>query len=164
MMAGAILQGEDGEPIDLGDDIFDAAIPISVQVPGQMGFTEESYAGMDIPVLMITGTKDAGQNGTTGLDRTKVFDMYPAGDKHMLFIAGAAHSSFQDRREMRPSARVLTRTGNTAEQDAAYALHTRTVALAFLDAYLKQDPEAIEYINSMAPSAVGESRAVWISR
>lgn len=164
MLAGATLTTESGELIDLRDERIDAAVPISVQTPGTAGFTASSYAAISVPVLMITGTKDATGNGETGLDRTGVYDFYPEADAYMLFIAEAAHSSFQDRSSMGRAASRITRTGNSPEVDAACALHTRTVALAFFDAHLKGDEAAHAWLDSDAPSRVGESTAVWLWR
>lgn len=164
VMAGAVLTRPDGSTIEMRDERIDVAIPISVQLPGQIGYTESSYRNMTIPLLNITGTNDRVGNGATGYARARVFDRYPAGDKHLLFIDDAAHSSFQDRSSMNRATRRVTRTGNDPEVDRACALHTRLVALAFLDAYLKDDPFAKAWLMTDGPEAIGSSTATWKSR
>lgn len=164
IMAGAILTAPDGSSIDMRDERVDIAIPISVQLPGQVGYTDDSYANMSIPLLKITGTKDQVRNGASGYARARVFDYYPEGDKHLLFIDEAAHSSFQDRSSMNRATRSITKTGNDPAVDKACALHTRLVALAFLDAYLKDDPFAKAWLMTNGPASIGASTALWKTR
>ncbi len=155
LMAGGRVERYEGSALlGFAEERVDIAIPISPQGPGQAGFADASWSELRIPALFITGTHDESHDGFTPENRTVPFRNAPAGDKHLLVIDGATHSSFLERtRHVRP---------DTRSNDPAHAHHTRQVTLAFLDAHLKEDEGAHTYLNSEGkegPADIGTSTA-----
>lgn len=99
-------------------------LPISGQGTGQQGLTESSWSALTIPMLTMTGSLDKGAGGQGPEWKKEPFKLSPAGDKYLVFIEGANHTSF----------------GGTRPGDITEAVKAST--LAFWDAYLKEDSAA----------------------
>lgn len=91
-----------GVTVDLGgergrsfrDERVRCILPISGQGTGQQGLTDRSWAGLTIPMMTITGTRDRGVGGQ-GVDwKTEPYVFSPTGDKYLVVIDGAGHVSF----------------------------------------------------------------------
>jgi predicted dienelactone hydrolase len=135
--ATADLPGRPG--VSFADSRVKAALCLSPQGPGQFGLTSSSFTTMRVPFMGITGSRDnLGPLGSAAWHE-KPFDLSPAGDKYFVNITGASHMSFISSRT------VAVAGASQAEEVFAY---TNSAALAFWDAYLKNDASAKAYLHS----------------
>jgi predicted dienelactone hydrolase len=135
--ATADLPGRPG--VSFADPRVKAALCLSPQGPGQFGLTSSSFTTMRVPFMGITGSRDNLGPLASAAWHEKPFDLSPAGDKYFVNITGANHMSFI-------SARSIAAAGaSQAEEIFAY---TNSAALAFWDAYLKNDDSAKAYLHS----------------
>ncbi|MFN8738515.1 MAG: alpha/beta hydrolase family protein [Pirellula sp.] len=146
---GGVKTLVDGKLENLSDPRVKCVVPISAQGESQSyGLTAESWTDASTPAMHITGTRDRSApdrpGGQFGDVSTKVvpFERSPQGGKYLLIIEGATHVSFGGR---------MGRLRGGA--DAAGL--TKSVSLAFLEAYLKQDVEAKAWID-------GQASATWL--
>jgi predicted dienelactone hydrolase len=114
---------------------------LSPQGPGQFGLTEDSFDHVSLPYLGITGTLDNVGPVARPAWHKIPFDRSQAGDKYEVLIQGANHMSFITARTLLPG--QATRAQSMLE-------YTNSAALAFWDAYLKNDPAAKRYLHSDA--------------
>lgn len=95
-------QGVGGEDVlfafrDTRERRISVAMPLSGSSPS-IENALEVYKGVDIPWLLITGTNDVTQIGSTTVeDRLAVFPTLPAGAKYELVLFGGEHHAFTDR-------------------------------------------------------------------
>lgn len=139
----------EGKLENLSDPRVKCVVPISAQAESESyGLTAESWTDASTPAMHITGTRDRSApdrpGGQFGDASTKVipFERSPQGGKYLLIIVDATHVSFGGR---------MGRLRGGA--DAAGL--TKSVSLAFLEAYLKQDVEAKAWLD-------GEASATWL--
>lgn len=94
---------------------------------------EEAFGHIEMPVLLMTGTKDGSpiDPTTTPESRMKVFTGLPAGDKYHLVFEEAEHFAFSD-------------AGGFSRQNRIEHHHAAILAIStrFWDAYLKPDEAA----------------------
>ncbi|HBS29151.1 MAG TPA: hypothetical protein DEB06_06795 [Phycisphaerales bacterium] len=128
-----------------GDGRIKAAVVISGQGASRL-LSAESWNELDLPMLVITGSKDTSMvSDETPESRRMPFDLAKPGDKFLLFIEGATHSSYQGRQ---PAA-ILDLVGENAPADIGMIVDATTSATtAFLDAYLRDDTDAKAYLTS----------------
>jgi predicted dienelactone hydrolase len=138
---GGVQTLVDGELTSLADSRVKCVVPISAQGESEnFGLIAESWAEARLPAMHITGTRDRSMpdrpGGQMGDVSTKVvpFERSPAGGKYLLVIEGATHVSFGGRL-------VNIRGGGDP------AALTKSVSLAFFDAYLKHDDEAKAWLD-----------------
>jgi predicted dienelactone hydrolase len=140
-IAGATVDLPGHPAIKMADHRVKAVLCLSPQGPGQFGLTERSFEGISLPYLGITGTLDSLGPSATAAWHKVPFDRSRPGDKYEVLIQGANHMSF-----VSPHTTVATR----AEQSQLILGYTNSAALAFWDAYLKNDPAAKSYLESEA--------------
>jgi predicted dienelactone hydrolase len=132
ILAGASIRTKiGGDLISLADPRVKAAIVLSGQGEGQMGFGEGSWTGLKIPLLVMTGSKDRGARGQDPKWRKAPFANSPAGQKYWVFIDGATHMSFSGRDSNNAILGVIERSTQT-----------------FWDAQLKGDEQAMQLLHS----------------
>jgi predicted dienelactone hydrolase len=142
--ATVTLPGESAQ--SLSDARPRAFLMLSGQGPGQMGLRESSWEHFTRPLMSVTGTLDRGAAGQGYRWRRRAFELAPAGDKYFVLIAGANHFSF-DGRDVEGG--VLERAlGVSAKGQEAISAYTKMITLAYWDAYLKDEPEAMAYLRS----------------
>jgi predicted dienelactone hydrolase len=129
-----LLPGKHG-PQSFADPRVTAVVLLSPQGEGIMGLTADSWKNLRIPMLLMYGSRDFGPFGEAPVWRSEAFAKAPPDNKYELEIEGATHMGFTG-----PSA---TR-GHSDQVFQCVKLET----LAFWNAYLKQDPDAREYITS----------------
>jgi predicted dienelactone hydrolase len=133
-----------GKGRGLGPDLRDArvacVVALSPQAPGEPFFIESSYATMAVPVLGITGSKDAQQGDAGPEDRRRALALWPAGDKWLVWIDGADHSAFSD------STGSGKRMLRSASRERAQPV-VRAATLRFFDACLKGDATGREALS-----------------
>jgi predicted dienelactone hydrolase len=88
------IAGEATSGIDVrtADQNVRAAIVLSPYASPAIGL-EQRWAGISIPVLLITGTEDGDPFGIVRSDaRMAPWDFMPDGDKYLLLLAGGTHA------------------------------------------------------------------------
>jgi predicted dienelactone hydrolase len=116
-----------------------AVMLLSGQGPGEM-LTEQSWEKVAKPMLVMTGSRDGPtRTGQPAEWRKKPYELSPKGDKFLVWVEGLDHGyggivgvNFNPR--------------NKANED--HVKYTKIVALAFWDAYLKDDRGALAYLKS----------------
>jgi predicted dienelactone hydrolase len=148
---GALLEAR-----SVGDARIDAAVLISGQGTTNRMFTAQSWNELSKPMLVITGSKDVAAIGSeTPASRREPFEKAKPGDKYLVFIEGATHSSYQGKG---PAARLDREQPTDAELEMITSV-TSSATLAFLDLYLKDDPAARAYLGSDALVAFSGKKA-----
>jgi predicted dienelactone hydrolase len=62
------------------------------------GLTEQSFLSLRLPVMFMTGTRDRGATETEDANwRKKAFELAQAGDKYLVVLEGATHTTFTGR-------------------------------------------------------------------
>jgi predicted dienelactone hydrolase len=95
-LAGARVTQPDGQVRDHSDPRPAAFIALSPQGPNQGLFQDGSWAQINRPVFVITGTLDRGLDGSPWTERRKVYEGLPPGDKVLAVFRGASHLDFAD--------------------------------------------------------------------
>ena len=112
------------QPTDLGDKRFKAAIVISGPGTNNLMFTDHSWADLDKPMLVITGSLDSmALTRETPETRQEPFTLAKPGSKYLLFVQGATHGSYAGKTMTavlgeKPSSDIGMITGATAQRDA----------------------------------------------
>lgn len=130
-----------GRLASIGDGRFKAAILISGQGLTNRALARDSWSELSQPMLVITGSRDTTPvTDETPASRRHPYEYAKAGDKYLLDLEGATHSSFAGKN----MARLLGegRVENPEAITAAVACAT----LAFWDAYLGNDAAARDYL------------------
>ena len=130
-----------GVTVDLGGDQgrsfrdprVACILPVSAQGTGQQGLTERSWAGLTIPMMTITGTRDQGVGGQ-GVDwKKEPYALSPPGSKYLVVIDGANHLSFG---------------GGLGPRGSGVTDVVKLTSTLFWDAFLKDSEPARAYLQS----------------
>lgn len=126
-----------GRKIESGDPRIKAAIYLSPTVANRGADLDLSYGDIKIPGMHFTGTKDDSPvNDTKAEDRRVAYDHISKSDQYLVILNGADHMMFgAGRRRLAPG-------HNDDEQHAIVA----DVSTRFLDAYLKHDQSALNWL------------------
>ncbi len=126
-----------------------AFVALSPEGAGDDGFQPESWDTVQRPVLMCTGAND----GDAPHERRDPYEYMPRGDKYLLWIehVGAKHTVFEG-----DTSACLSVTGDQSICDDMQAWLGSGIR-AFLDAYVREDPTAIDYLttDSLAQASAG---------
>jgi pimeloyl-ACP methyl ester carboxylesterase len=138
LIAGARLRGRAGGQ-QFRDRRVRAALLLSPQGTGQL-HGSHSWSAIRIPMMTITGTHDFGRGGGPSW-RTEPFHGAPAGNKYLIVIERGVHD--------------LGGIGRSATSfpyahDARQAGITQRLSLAFWDAHLKGDTQALRFLKGSA--------------
>jgi len=115
---------------------FDAYIVISGQGTTRPSLNDQSWQGITKPMLVLSGTEDTSPvSDETPESRRHPYEFAPRGDKHLIHITGATHSSYQG--APAPNA--------NAQRIEALTTHA---TLAFLDLYIKQTDAAQAWLSN----------------
>ena len=128
------LPGKDG-PQSFADKRVKAILLMSPEGEGRMGLTAHSWDNLHLPMLLMFGSRDFGPWGEPAVWRSEAYQKAPSGDKYEVELEGGTHMAFAG-----PSLRG-------GVQDEAFQCAKRE-SRAFWDAYLKQLPEARNYLRS----------------
>lgn len=117
-----------------------AGMPISPISQGMaMQNPGAAYGAIKIPLFHVTGTKDGMPLDESGdfdpRQRTMPFRLIPNPDQYLLVLDGADHNVFAARKA----------ENRTPESDRLLSVVSRGAVL-FFDAYLKQDPQAMQLL------------------
>jgi predicted dienelactone hydrolase len=149
-MAGVDVKDAEGRKLPLGDkriDAFIAMSPYGDSLPSHLaGLDVETYHDIKKPILYLSGSKDGlftlGKGPTV---HNKPFEDTGSRDKYHVVIGGTRHAEF---------AQVI------GLLDRRTVEMTESTSTAFLDAHLKGQSEAREYLTEQLP-AVARTRESW---
>ena len=135
----------------LTDDRFDVAVLLSA--PGQMpNIPEQAWEGYQTPMMMTTGTKDVTRTNMNRPEgwawRMGSYNLSPAGDKYALVTQDMDHFL---------GGLICREVEGEEDQEALGIVGGATTA--FLDAYLKDDAEAKQFISSDKIDSLTNGRA-----
>ena len=125
------------------DPRFKCAIALSPQPGTQRNnpLREGSWARIEVPTLVVTGTQDFNWTPEARAipNRTRIpFDGLPPGDKFLVEIKDAEHNAFTDSVPYYPA----------RQRDPRHHLWIQQATTAFLDAYLKGEAKAREWLRN----------------
>ncbi|MEN3950836.1 hypothetical protein [Iodidimonas sp. SYSU 1G8] len=104
-------------------------------------------SGLSVPCLHMTGTRDRSIDGREGWrEKLLAYHMAPSGDQYALILRGADHQTFGGQRA---DQLLANRREELCHQ------FIRCASLAFWDAYLKNSPQARDWLRHRLPSALG---------
>jgi predicted dienelactone hydrolase len=133
------------------DPRIGAAVAFSPSAP-RLGSAAAAFGEVQIPWMLMTGTKDLSVIGNTDLEsRMAVYPALPPGDKYELVLHNAEHSAFSDR----------ALPGDSEPRNPNHHKAILALSTAFWDAYLKSDPSAKAWLQSPAARSVIEEKDRW---
>jgi predicted dienelactone hydrolase len=141
VIAGARVDLPGRPGTSFADPRVHAALALSPQGPGQFGLIDHSWDDVKMPLMTMTGSLDSLGPIASPEWHKAPFERSRPGDKYHLFIQGANHMSFTSPRTLLPA---------RAAKGQAIFDDVQCAALAFWDAYLKDDPNAKRYLASDA--------------
>jgi predicted dienelactone hydrolase len=133
------------------DARIDAAVIMSPSGP-RAGSAAEAFGKVELPWLLMTGTKDLSLIGDIDLaSRLSVYPALPAGQKYELVLHEAEHSAFTER----------ALPGESGKRNPEHHKAILALSTAFWDAYLKDDAEAKAWLNGEGARAVLSKEDRW---
>ena len=139
-----------GRPV-FTDKRITAAIAFSPSSP-KMGTPAKAFGDVKIPWMLMTGTKDVAPIGNQDVaSRLAVYDNLMVPEKYEVVLNNAEHSVFTDR----------ALPGDKEPRNPNHHRVILALSTAFWDAYLKDDPAAMAWLNSQAPRDVMEAEDAW---
>ena len=116
------------------------------------GDEDQAFGGVNIPWLLMTGTLDTALIGEADLSsRLAVYPALPAGGKYELVLEGAEHSAFGDR----------PLPGERGPRNPRHHPSILALSTAFLDAWLRQDPQAKAWLDGEGPRGILDPKDRW---
>lgn len=133
------------------DSRIKAAVVLSPSAP-KRGQAERYFGKVEIPWLLMTGTKDNSPIGDqTAESRLAVFPALPAGSKYQAVFDGGTHAFLGER------ANLLSENA----QQTNHANATIALSTAFWDAFLRGDESAKTWLNGSGPQNVLSLKDRW---
>jgi len=146
-----LLPGKD-RPQSFLDKRVCAIVMLSPQGEGIMGLTANSWEELRLPMLLMFGSRDSGPFQEPPKWRAEPFAKAPpTGNKYEVEVAGAQHMDFTG-----PAA-----CGEPTDE-VFQSIETET--LAFWNAYLKQDRQALQYLTSQRLQRAGGQADRFVSK
>lgn len=141
VVAGGLIEVEDGKRISLQDRRVDAIVALSS--PRMKALTSrEAYAPITLPVLHMTGTKDSSWIFRTRPHHRRIpFESITHARQYLVTMEGAMHGSFSERTERAPE-----------ENLERYHAEIVKFTNAFWDAFLKNDDAARNSLTQLESS------------
>ncbi len=144
-----LIEGTTGDWGIAADPRFQAAILMSApgRGPGPIGMegvlADNAYDGLIKPLMATGGTNDVGRvdpgDMTPGEWRTQVYRLAAPGDKYAVIVEGADHYM----------GGLICNAERGGEPDPGGVAIVAAMTTVFLDAYLKEDSAALEYLQSV---------------
>lgn len=157
-IAGTLVDLKDAPDTTFRDSRVKAVIALSPQGKGQFGLDDRSWERIAVPLLMMTGTKDASlKDDQPWTWRRQPFDALKsrtnadAGPFYLAVIDGAGHMAFADETNF-----VLD--GLMGGRDPEFHGWIRQSCVAFLDAQLRREPAALEWFDARGIETVSRKR------
>jgi predicted dienelactone hydrolase len=135
--AGQKFQPGVAKASSFADPRVKAAIPMSAPTPKNKSRLDEVYAGVQIPCLHMTGTKDSSPIGdTTPAERRLPFDHCKNSDQFLITFKDGDHMIFSGR------------TTRAEPSDKKFQRLIQQSSTAFWDAYLRADAKAKSWLTN----------------
>ncbi len=153
---GAVTtQAVSGQTYPLGrgftDDRIQAAVIMSPSGPAN-GNTKQAFGNVKIPWMLLTGTNDSNPiSGADGKSRLVVFPDLSPNSKYQLVLENAQHSAFTER----------ALPADTGRRNPNHHRAMLAVTTAFWDAYLRDDKDARQWLDSDAVRSVLDKEDQW---
>ena len=128
---------------DLRDPRVKCGVALSPQGVGEPFFLKESFASLQVPLLGISGTKDAQQAGQPAVNRKEAFALWPKGEHLFVWLSNARHADFTS-----ASGRTGRSLPSPTREDAQPV--TRAATQAFFDLHLRSQPDAAKRLAAQA--------------
>lgn len=144
LLSGVTIDLPGAGPTSFRDDRVDAVVLASGQGRNQQGLRDGSWDTVACPLLNITGSKDMGATTDDPNWKREPFLFAPPGDKYEAWMEGADHG--------------LGGISGSMAMFAANEHHRRIVeqtTLAFWQAYIADDADAMAWLNSEGPREFG---------
>jgi pimeloyl-ACP methyl ester carboxylesterase len=145
-------KGSWGEPYDAR---FQAAVLMSAPGPGMEQMTDNAFDGLSKPLIATGGTNDVGRVDPGEYPRaewrTVAYQLAPPGDKYSIIVQDADHYL----------GGLICNPERGGEPDPEGVAIVRAMTTAFLDAYIKDDAAALEFLNSADVSDRTNGRALY---
>ena len=155
---GAVTtQGVSGQRTLLGkasftDPRIKAALAMSPSGPRSGSDPRQIFGGVQIPWLLMTGTKDVSPIGNSDVaSRLAVFPALPPGGKYELVLDGAEHSAFGER----------PLPGDKESRNPNHHRVILALSTAFWDAWLRNDAAAKAWLDGPGPRSLLEKQDRW---
>jgi hypothetical protein len=142
-------EGVTGDWGDSADARFQAAVLMSAPGRGsgpagmEEALAENAYDGLSKPLMATGGTRDVGRvdpgDLTPGEWRTLVYRLAPPGDKYAVITEGSDHYM----------GGLICNAKRGGDPDPGGVAIVAAMTTVFLDAYLKEDPAALLYLQSV---------------
>lgn len=147
-------QGVSGQSFNWGrnftDERIDAAVAFSPNSPGLGRKADRAFRDVQIPWLLMTGTKDLARVGKATVEtRLAVFPALPEGDKYELVFHEGEHHAFSDG------------GGRNKKRNPNHHPAILAISLAFWDTYLLEHEEAGDWLQTGGPESVLEEMDRW---
>ena len=139
---------------DTYDARFQAAVLMSAPGPGMEQMAENAYDGLSKPFMATGGTNDVGRVDPGDYPReewrTVVYQLAPPGDKYSMIVEGADHYL----------GGLICNPERGGEPDPDAVAIVRAMTTAFLDAYIKDDAAALEFLRTTDVASRSNGRAL----
>jgi predicted dienelactone hydrolase len=140
-----------GGTISFRDHRIQAAIAYSPSSPRGRN-TKRAFSKVDIPWLLMTGTKDLSPIGNATLEsRLAVYPALPEGDKYELVLHNAEHSAFSER----------ALPGDKENRNPNHHKVILALSTAFWDAYLTKNEDALAWLQGDGAQSILEEKDHW---
>lgn len=156
----------DGAPMQLADKRFQAAVVMSgvgqmkpmTALPQVPTMSADAFQGLQGPLIATGGTLDEGNVGTGEIFpwqwRMAAYTESPPGDKYYLALDKSDHYL----------GGLICRDNMGGEDDPVAVATVRAVQTAFLDAYIKGDDRAFDWLAQADIATLSEGRATFESK
>ena len=154
---GAVTtHGVSGQKTPRGESPFTekrikAALAMSPSSP-RIGDPKQSFGGVSIPWLLMTGTNDTSPIGDIDVaSRLAVYPALPAGGKYELVLDAADHMAFSER----------DLPGGKSRRNPNHHRAILAISTAFWDAWLREDMAAKTWLDGTGPASILEKQDRW---
>ena len=128
-----------------------ASVAFSPSAP-RAGSADAAFESIKIPFMCMTGTKDTSPIGNATVEsRLQVYKSLPNVNKYQLVLKDGEHSAFSERRL----------PGDRMQRNPNHHKLIKALSTAFWDAYLKEAPNAKEWLTSSKPKDLLEKGDQW---
>jgi dienelactone hydrolase len=166
LLAGATVDvSKKDKAKSFADPLPKAFLLLSPPGKGQQGLTEKSWSAVERPLMVVTGTRDAGVKSQDASWRLDAYQLSAPGDKFAVFIEGASHLSVTGLSAEPGVAPPKTgKKTTTAEAEVAIFQDVKAATLAFWEAYLKGDAGARAFLAGDGLARESDNRAQLLRR
>jgi dienelactone hydrolase len=166
LLAGATVDVSKKEKAkSFADPLPKAFLLLSPPGKGQQGLTEKSWAAVERPLMVVTGTRDPGVKNQDASWRLDAYQLSAPGDKFAVFLEGASHLTLSGlSAEPGTAAPKVGKKATTADTEVAIFQDVKAATLAFWEAYLKGDAGARAFLAGDGLARESDNRAQLLRR